>query len=255
MKREHLDRETLASLIEGGEPALNDLQWRHLATCADCHAAYTDALRTLHSWHAGANALAAPEELRALGRGIPGAGSRASGLHPEGRRNGSRLSLLAGGLAVAASLVGVLLLPPRPDGRVVSLRGEGEAVFVRPVEGEVIYTGHRQLEWREVPGATGYQLQLRDEQGATVWEGGTELTVIRLPESVRLQSSQNYKALLAVRPPDLIPPGGASVAFRTGGAREYALQHVRRPDLRALFLGIAGLGLISLGAARRRAAF
>lgn len=254
MKRDHLDQEALAGLIERGETALDDAQWEHLATCPDCHASYADALRTLHSWHAGANDLPVPNALLRVGRGIAGAGSPASGLRPQSRRNGARLGLLFGGLAVAASLVGVLLLPPTPAGRFSAARGPGEPVFVRPVEGEVLPARHRRLEWRGVPGATGYQVQLRDDEGTTVWEGGTELTVIRLPGYVKLESRRNYKALLTVRPPDLLPPGGASVAFRTGPAWESALQRVRRPDLRAFLLGVAGLGLAVLGAVRHRVA-
>ncbi len=250
--RDHLDPERLARLIDDSGTALRDAEWRHLATCVDCHAAYADALRTLHCWHAGACDLPVPVELLAAGRGVPGVALRVSDQRRRRRRTLRRINLHVGAVAVAASLACVLLLPPRPASPLPLRRGGAETVFVRPVEGEILRSGLRQMEWQAVAGATQYLVQLRDEEGRQLWEGNTDRTQIRLPAAVRLVCGRGYRAFLTVRPPDLNPPGGASVAFRAGGIWDCALQRARRPDLCALLLGIAGLGLICLGMAGRR---
>ncbi len=119
-------------------------------------------------------------------------------------------------LALAASLVLVLTLPPRSVLGPGTMRGVDIVRFVRPVEGEVVAAPRVQLRWTPVPGATRYHVELRDAAGRAVWQGESAEPAVEISERGTLAPGQEYRALLTVQPADLLPPGAPSVRFRAG---------------------------------------
>ena len=247
MHHPHLDLETLARLAEGGTDGLSQEDWRHLSACEECHAAYVEAQRIVADWEGAAPA---PVDPALLERGLA--------VHPKHRIDGrvvrrwSRaLSFATGGLAVAAALVCMALLPPRPIGAGPAFRGNEPARFQHPVEGEVLDAGSVHLHWSAVPGASAYRVQLRDGQGEVVYEGRSEGRSLSVP-SEALGSSGRYRALLSTEPRDLLLPGSVSVAFRTGSLGARALHQFRWAERWILALAVAGLLLALTGLLRPR---
>ncbi len=174
----------------------------------------------------------------------PPAASRISGV--------ARAAGVAAALAIAASLAGVLFLPPRPVDTDLAVRGEGEARFTRPVEGQVVPAGACRLSWTEVPGATAYEVRVTDRDGGFTWSGATDRNRIDLPETTGLTGGTVYKAVLSARPVDLLPPGRTSVAFRAGTAFESVVHRLRWARLWIHGFGLAGLILVTVAVVRRR---
>ncbi len=164
----------------------------------------------------------------------------------------ARAAGVAAALAIAASMVGVLFLPPRPSEGVMTVRGEGEARFTRPVEGEVVTAGACRLSWTEVPGASSYEVRVTDREGAFAWTGTTDRNRIDVPADAGLAGDADYKAVLSARPLDLLPPGRTSVAFRTGTSAAVAAHRLRRAQPWLHGLGLAGLCLGVFALVRRR---
>ena len=113
--------------------------------------------------------------------------------------------MLVAALAIAASLAGLLLLPPRPVGADLVVRGEDEARFTRPVEGEVVSVDGCRLSWTEVPGATRYQVRITDRDGDFAWTGTTVDLHIELPANIALSEGSDYKAGMNGLPPVGLP--------------------------------------------------
>jgi hypothetical protein len=252
MLNRHLDEETLARLAEGDREGLGGDDWRHLAGCPACRATFLATAEILHHWHAQPGAMPVPPDLLVAGHRV--ARKAAAGAAPIRRRRW-RWQLLGaplGGLAMAASLVAALLLPPRPTGPAVATRGVTSPDFQRPVEGEMVPASRSLLVWTPVPQATRYLIQLRDSEGTSLWEASTTDTCLRLPEALRLEPGIGYRALLSVQPADLLPPGSLSVGFRSGGAWARAWDHARRPQPSVQLLASGGLLLLSVSLLRRR---
>ncbi len=163
-----------------------------------------------------------------------------------------RATAAAAVLAVAASLVLALLSPPRPVGVDVTVRGEDDVVFTRPVEGEVVKVDGCRLSWTEVDGATGYTVRISSRDGSFTWQGDTDRAVLDLPDEVALAAGGSYKALLSARPADLLPPWRTSVAFEAGSSWRVAAHRLLRARHWIHGLGAAGLVLLGFAAVRRR---
>ena len=161
------------------------------------------------------------------------------------RSFGNRATWVAG-LALAASLAAVWVLPPRPVGNARSVRGVDHVRFLRPVEGEVLAAGHPVFRWTPVAGVSRYLVEIRDQDGRSLWEGESASPAIRLPEQFALQHGRDYKALLSVQPADLVPPGGTSVLFRSGSPWRVALHRLRwaHPVLQAALAMSLALALV-----------
>ncbi len=164
------------------------------------------------------------------------------------------LSLPIAGLALAASLLSVIFLPPRPSNGEFATRGEGDTRFLRPVEGEVVGTLNPELRWTPVDGASGYHLEIRDLAGGVVWKGEIEQAELRLSTDTALERGRSYKAMLSTWPADLLPPGRLSVVFHVDGFWPTALHRLRWAHPLAQGLGAAAVGLLLLLGIRRRGA-
>jgi len=113
-----------------------------------------------------------------------------------GRRR-RRPALLGWGLAAAAAVAGLLLLPsraPSPSGS--SLRGTGadsERVLsvVTPRDRELV-SPPVVLTWRSHPDMVTYKLSLTTANGDSVWALATADTSTRLPDTLRLGPGLDY---------------------------------------------------------------
>ncbi|GJM44746.1 MAG: hypothetical protein DHS20C21_15880 [Gemmatimonadota bacterium] len=154
-------------------------------------------------------------------------------------------------LAWAASLAGLVLLPPRPVGDPSAVRGEGELRFVRPVEGEVLPGGDLQLRWTELTGAAEYVVEVRDSAGEVAWQGTSPVPEVKL-DAGTLSAPSEYRALLTVRPADLAGPVPASVAFRTASWPGVVADRATRAHRwRQILAGIATAFLLGVGVVAR----
>lgn len=214
-----------------------DLLTAHLAVCAHCQLTLDLSRRLAEGLRNGA--LLPDAEIRRL---------------PAWWRPSTRWLAAA---ALAASLVFLAVLPPRPTGPSLTLRGEEGAGFTRPVEGEVVGTGNVTIGWEPVPGSESYSIRLDDiAAGGQIengWTDSTTETSIVVPREVLRDAGSNYRALLSTVPADLTPPGGISVTFRTGNVKDVAGHRVRHGQPVAYFMFLFGLALGAVSLIGRRA--
>ena len=148
-----------------------------------------------------------------------------------------------GGLAFAAGLTLMMILPPEPPRSSVTPRsGETPIRFLRPVQEQVVGAVPH-LAWTEIDGASGYRLILEDLEGTFRWQRVVEATSLSLPDSVAVPSPARLRAHLESVPPDLTPAGGVSVTFRTGSGLDIVKHRLHAAPLYTRLL--AGLGLLT----------
>ena len=175
-----------------------------------------------------------------------------SGTRSRGR---VRRPLWAGAAALAAAAAAVLcliILPPRPVGPTVSIRGAESARFLRPVEGEVVLRNAFAASWKAVPGADSYELHLSEVDGPSSWTASTTETHWELPADVHLSERESYRLVLATVPADLLAPGAARVRFRVGGARDLIRHRAARAQPITYGLLVVGLLLAFYAIQARR---
>lgn len=168
---------------------------------------------------------------------------------------GFRRAVPIAALSLAASLIALVALPPRPISDAGPTRGAVVPRFLRPVEGEIVGTRRPALRWTPIDEATRYVVELRDGEGRTLWIGESEVPEIRVGDSAGLASGREYRALLSVRPADLAPPAPASVAFRSGSPGRMLLHRARWGHPWLQVATVLSLGLLAaawLGRLRRR---
>ncbi len=152
----------------------------------------------------------------------------------------------ANGLAIsalAASLVFLLLLPPRPMGPSVVIRGDLDIGFQKPVEGEVVNEANVEVTWKAIPGADNYQLLLTRVSDGFTWQGSTNETRLVLPSDEILRENESYRILLSTVPHDLLPPGATSVSFRTGNFLSILSHRLKQAQPVVYWLGLVALTL------------
>ena len=158
----------------------------------------------------------------------------------------------AAATAIAASLVLMFVLPPRPVGSPLVVRGANKTRFLRPVEGEVVRAGDLELGWTEVPGADAYRVQVTGLHGGSTWTGISDEAHLVVPEGAVPAGEETYRVLLSTVPDDLLPPGGASVSFRTGGSLAMASHRVRKAQPVSYLFALSGLALAIASVINRR---
>ena len=152
--------------------------------------------------------------------------------------------------ATAASLACLLMLPPRPIGPSVAVRGSGEPGFLRPVEGEVITGNEMTIAWADVPGADLYRVRITEIQTGETRTEATRETRLLVKSGSGPSSDRTYRILLSTEPSDLLPPGGVSVVYRSGGLFEVIIHRAKmaQPVTYAMaFVGLVFAGMFVIG--------
>lgn len=172
-----------------------------------------------------------------------------AGTWPAARRVVLRRRLAGGGAgALAAGLALMLLLPPVPTHPAARTRGAaGAPRFLRPAESEIVLSRSPALAWTPIAGASGYRLLLSAEGASYACRIETSGAAARVPADAPLPPNSRIRAILEVVPPDLAPPAGVTVSFRTGSPAAVAGQRLTAAPLPARLL--AALGLLLLLAA------
>jgi hypothetical protein len=139
--------------------------------------------------------------------------------------------MAVGGMALAASLALVLLMPPgvMPFG---SFRGDASTMIVTPVEGEVLTDATPQVTWPSVADASAYRVSLTGIDSSYQWSARIETTTAQIPETHALPDQGWFRILVEPLPTDLAPLGENSVVFRRGGVGDvmvWRAQHAPRP--------------------------
>ncbi len=154
----------------------------------------------------------------------------------------------AGGTVLAASLTLMLVLAPEaPNGDLIPRAGSSELRFVRPVESEVVLGGRPRLSWSSLPDAVMYRVTLRAVDGTYTWSDSTRATHIRVPTEAAVPRSMRLRAFVEPVPPDLAPPRGSSVSFRTGGLGGFLGHRLRAAPIGSRVAGLVG-GILVLTA-------
>jgi hypothetical protein len=88
----------------------------------------------------------------------------------------------AGAIALGVGLLLLFVLPPRTP-----LVQRTVPRILRPVPGEVVLGSRARLVWSAIPGATGYEVIVRDAAGEVVWRTRTDKTraALTLPRNQR----------------------------------------------------------------------
>ena len=186
---------------------------------------------------------------------IEGAASGRLRMKAEARPDGGRWAATvltgAGITALAASLVLLLIMPPRDlaDGR---WRSEDAPGFIRPLEGEVVLDAAPELSWTPIEGATAYEVSLSDADGSYAWSARITEPRTRVPEDRPLPDGVDVRALVTPMPADLAPVGEISVSFRRDGPTAFAADRLKRVSITPAILAALGVALATLGAVRRR---
>lgn len=215
----------------GTESALHDQLVDHLAYCDACRLKQ-GAVRHLQRALADGDV----ELSRSDWRHAPSSSNRR--YHDVIQRTGAW-----GGLALAAGIALMLLLPPEmPGGNLTSRSGPDTARFLEPVESQVVSDRTLEIAWTSVEGASGYQLTLEAEQELYHLTETTSETSLRIPSESALPEQALIRACLVTIPPDLGPPGGISLTFRTGSPSEALGHRLQTAPLYSRV--IAGVGLL-----------
>ncbi len=131
--------------------------------------------------------------------------------------------LLWGGAGlVTVSVLLIFLLAPTPLQQPPMARSGGsEAHFLRPLESEVVGSPLPEFSWTPVDDATSYLLTLEAIRGSYRWMAETKDARATPPQEHQLPANSRFRASVETVPRDLLPLGGMSVTFRTGGSLEY----------------------------------
>ena len=166
-----LDETTIAALVDGTlDAAGRGAADRHLTGCAVCRSAVAGVTRLVSD-------AAVAREVAALER-----------------RRGVRDWRLPAGLAAAALLVAVLVLPrPANDDptvhRAPTITAADEPRLYAPIG---VVADAARLAWAPVPGAEQYRVTLFDADGRVLFETTLRDTAVALPDSVALMPDRRY---------------------------------------------------------------
>ena len=153
----------------------------HLERCTTCRRALADAVEVLGTSVTAASLSAATPSMR--------------------RR--SRLPVLAIGMALAASVAGVVVLRRAPspltdvEGRTRNVAQPtlderiSRLAVIAPANGAERLGEHPAFVWRAT-GAGRYSFRLLTEDGTALWSGETADTTLTLPSHVRLERGRSY---------------------------------------------------------------
>lgn len=160
-----------------------------------------------------------------------------------------------GGLALAACLALVFLLPPAPAGEDRLLRGADAPAVTAPVPDAVILDRTPVVRWTPVERATRYRVSVREVGGDFAWSAETSGNEIAVPAAATLPRAARLRVDVEPVPAHLVRGGRLQSSFRTGGWNEFLgfrLQAAPAGLLVGAIAGLAGLLAGGLGVLRHR---
>ncbi len=157
----------------------------------------------------------------------------------------------AGGLALAASLVLVFVLPPSTTGLDLLFRTSVEqSGILRPVEDERLVTDTPRIAWLPVAGASEYRVTIRQVDGRYRWQDVVTVPELVVPGEADLPAGARLRAIVEPVPDDLLPPGELSVTFRRTGYPRFAIYRLAAAPVPVKALLSLGLILVIFGLGR-----
>ena len=127
----------------------------------------------------------------------------------------------AGGLALAACLALIFILPPVQPNDAMILRGDDDPVVESPLPDVVIHDRTPQISWTKLDRATKYKVSVRDIDGDYQWSGETTSNSISVADISALPPSSRLRVRVETVPAHAAPDGGLQSSFRTGSLREF----------------------------------
>lgn len=179
--------------------------------------------------------------------------TRSAGLRSRPRRR-ARFAAWAATASLAASVVFLAVLPPRPSGPTTTTRGDDTVRILRPVEGQVVTSGDLEVAWTPVEGASSYRVQVEPEGGDGAWSTTVFGSSATVPGPGLLDGHGEVRVVVTPTPADLLPPGALSVSVETAAAPSVVLHRVRRAQPIVLLLAAVGIVLATASALDRRRA-
>jgi len=184
------------------------------------------------------------------------AGLRDGSLHADVRRGSGawwpQILRGGGGLAMAAGLTLMLLLPPGSPEPQGVMRDESERPVVeRPVAEEVVGSTPT-VRWTPLEGVASYHVTVTSDDSSIRWSGRTTEPSLTIPRDAELPLGHRYRVLVKSVPTHRAPDGGLRTSFRTGRLDQIAVYRLQRGAPGLWGLVIAGLALAIAGFWRRR---
>ncbi len=160
-----------------------------------------------------------------------------------GGRGGTATAWLGGGslLALVASLALILLLPPVPVHKDMTLRGEEEPAILRPVADEVVVDATPIVRWSPVEGAARYRISVESIDAKYRWETTTEDTEIRISDQQPIPENNRFRITVDAIPEIFSPPEGMNSSFRRSGRGPWFKYRIGSSSNAVRLLGAAGL--------------
>jgi len=174
------------------------------------------------------------------------------------RAGRSQWSVGIGGLAMAASIALIVMLPPRDFSREAVTRSSGGSpAILSPVTDEVIASSQPTIRWSPLDRARSYDVAVTTEAGVTIWSTSTASTSVRVPAESALGAPGRYRVMIEPVPSHLVPGRVFGSSFVLGNRRSAAVDRIQRSRVWVRLVGILGLGtamagLITMEKSRRR---
>jgi hypothetical protein len=155
-----------------------------------------------------------------------------------------------GGLAVAASLALIMLLPPSADTmRAPTRAAMPQAEIIRPVTDEVVATSRPTIRWTPLERAREYHVVVTTEAGNELWRTRTEATEARPGRDDGIDAPGRYRIWIEPVPKTLAATGSFGGSFVRGSIWEAARWRMAHAAMWVVSLGVLGLILLSWGVA------
>jgi hypothetical protein len=149
------------------------------------------------------------------------------------------------GLALAASLALIFIIPPSLPNSNMVVRGGDDPEIISPLPDVVIHDRTPHIQWTTMERANKYRVSVRTVDGQYSWSSETTAAEVTIPDESHLPASARLRVSVEPIPAHAAPDGAIRSSFRTGSWREFLGFRVGaapREILAGALLG--GLGLL-----------
>lgn len=159
--------------------------------------------------------------------------------------------------SIAASVVMMLTLAPRPASEALVLRGDdaGMPAIERPVPGEIVHGRRPTLRWTPLAGASSYRVRVTAVDDDFTWMSDVKQSEATVPTDKSLPADTRFRVVVSPVPAHLAPAEGMRTTFRTGSLGAwlgYRLSHSPLASRVPAGAGAAAVVLALVLAMRRR---